>query len=114
MSRRIAVLVILSLVLVVACGDDDAETTTVPTTTTALITIVGFDFGDPISVTVGQTVTVRNDDGTPHTWTSADRLFDSGTIDTGDSFTYSFATPGTYAFLCEIHTAMTGMITVSD
>jgi plastocyanin len=114
--KRVMVLLIPLVLLVAACGDDDA-TTTVPapgdTAPTAVITISGFDFGDPISVTVGQTVEVRNDDGTPHTWTSTDGLFDSGPIAAGDSFTYSFAAPGVYPFMCEIHTSMTGEITVT-
>jgi plastocyanin len=109
------VLIIPLVLLVAACGDDDAATTTAPddSAPTAVITISGFDFGDPISVTVGQTVEVRNEDGTPHTWTSTDGGFDSGSIGAGDSFTYSFAAPGVYPFLCEIHTSMSGVITVT-
>ncbi|HAX81461.1 MAG TPA: amidase [Actinobacteria bacterium] len=111
------VLIIPLVLLVAACGDDDAATTTAPATggtaPTAVITISGFDFGDPISVTVGQTVEVRNDDGTPHTWTSTDGGFDSGPIGAGESFTHSFAAPGVYPFLCEIHTSMTGEMTVT-
>jgi plastocyanin len=103
------------VLLVAACGDDDATTTAAPDNSapTAVITISGFDFGDPIRVTVGQTVEVRNEDATPHTWTSTDGGFDSGPIAAGASFTHSFAAPGVYPFLCEIHTSMTGKITVT-
>jgi plastocyanin len=110
------VLIIPLVLLVAACGDDDAATTTAApddSAPTAVITISGFDFGDPISVTVGQTVQIRNEDGTPHTWTSTDGVFDSGSIGAGNSFTHSFAAPGVYPFLCEIHTSMTGEITVT-
>ena len=116
MLKRVMVLIIPLVLLVAACGDDDAATTTAApdnSAPTAVITISGFDFGDPISVTVGQTVEVRNEDGTSHTWTSTDGQFDSGPIGAGDSFTFLFAAPGVYAFLCEIHTSMTGEITVS-
>ena len=115
MMKRVMVLLIPLVLLVAACGDDDATTTAAPDNSApaAVITISGFDFGDPISVTVGQTVEIRNEDGTPHTWTSTDGLFDSGPIAAGDSFTYSFAAPGVYPFLCEIHTSMTGEITVT-
>ena len=115
MLKRVMVLIIPLVLLVAACGDDDAATTAAPANSapTAVITISGFDFGDPISVTVGQTLEVRNDDGTPHTWTSTDGLFDSGPIGAGDSFTFSFAAPGVYPFLCEIHTSMTGEITAT-
>lgn len=116
MLKRVMVLIIPLVLLVAACGDDDAAMTTAApddSASTAVITISGFDFGDPISVTVGQTVEVRNEDGTPHTWTSADGGFDSGSIGPGDSFTHSFAAPGVYPFLCEIHTSMTWEITVT-
>jgi plastocyanin len=116
MLKRVKVLIIPLVLLVAACGDDDAATTTAApddSAPTAVITISGFDFGDPISLTVGQTVEIRNEDGTPHTWTSTDGGFDSGPIGAGDSFTHSFAAPGVYPFLCEIHTSMTGEITVT-
>jgi plastocyanin len=87
-----------------ASGDDDP----------AEITISGFDFGDPITVESGSAVRVTNRDSTAHTWTSLDGLFDSETIEPGESFEFSFDTAGTFDFLCVIHPQMTGTITVSD
>ena len=57
MLKRVMVLIIPLVLLVAACGDDDAATTTAApdnSAPTAVITISGFDFGDPIRVTVGQ------------------------------------------------------------
>jgi plastocyanin len=81
---------------------------------TAVITISGFDFGDPTTVTTGSEVRVTNRDGTAHTWTSLAGLFDSGTIEPSKSFEFTFDTAGTFEFFCAIHPQMTGVITVSD
>lgn len=80
----------------------------------ANITISGFDFGAPIALAVGETVTIRNEDAVPHTWTSAEGLFDSGTLAEGGEFAFAFDQPGDYEFFCEIHPSMTGTITVTD
>jgi len=37
----------------------------------------------------------------------------SGTLATGDSFTFTFDEPGTYTYFCELHPQMTGTIVVS-
>lgn len=81
---------------------------------TAEIIISGFDFGDPITVGVGTEIRVTNRDTTAHTWTSLAGLFDSETIDPGESFEFTFDTAGTFEFLCVIHPQMTGTITVTD
>ena len=118
--RRItlALLTVLALVLT-ACGDDDDDTQQPSddggsSGSSAEIVIEDFDFGDPITVSVGDTVTVTNQDGASHTWTSDDEgVFDSGTISSGDSFEHTFDAAGTYGFFCAIHPSMTGTITVS-
>jgi len=57
----------------------------------------------------------------PHTITSptpgtTGATFDSGTLYEGQSFTHSFAAPGTYHYYCKIHGAsvMSGTITVTS
>ncbi len=69
---------------------------------------------DPISVVVGvnNTITWTNDDTMPHTVTSRTGLFDSGMIEPGSSWTYTFDTPGTYAYYCTLHPWMTGIVMV--
>jgi len=119
--RRILIPIAVLALTAAACGDDDAATTTTaapapteaPAGDAAVITIADFDFGEPLTVSVGQTVTIVNEDGAPHTWTSVDGVFDSGRLAGGDEFTFVFEEPGTYDFFCEIHPSMTGTITVT-
>lgn len=77
------------------------------------ITISGFAFSDPITVVAGTEVTVTNEDGAGHTWTSNDGLWDSGTLRGGDTFSFTFDAPGEYSFFCAIHPSMTGNLTVT-
>jgi plastocyanin len=67
-----------------------------------------------LTVTVGTRVTWLNRDDVPHTATSTTkpRHFDSGTLDTDDSFPYVFTKPGTYKYFCAVHPHMTGQIIV--
>ena len=78
------------------------------------VSIVDFAF-DSAAVTVeaGSTVTWTNDGDAPHTATAGDGTFDSGNLDPGESFSFTFDTPGTYAYSCSIHPNMTGTITVT-
>ncbi len=66
-----------------------------------------------LTAEVGQPVVFGNSDAAPHTVTSNDGLFDSGTFGAGGSFEISFDQPGSYEFFCSIHPSMTGSIDVS-
>ena len=68
----------------------------------------------PTSVTVkaGSTVTWTNMDEEPHTVVSTGGVFRSNALDTKDSFSFKFDTPGTYHFACSIHPRMVGTIVV--
>lgn len=112
-------LVLLTAVAACSGGSSDATTSTSapaqPSSTAATeatITIAGFAFSGPESVAVGEEVRVVNEDNTPHTWTSTDGEFDSGSLAGGDSFTHTFDEAGEYSFFCGIHPQMTGSITV--
>ena len=59
----------------------------------------------------GTEITWRNDDAAPHTAT-AQGAFDSGTLMTGDTFSYTFDSPGTFDYICTIHPFMKGRIVV--
>ena len=48
-----------------------------------------------------------------HTGTAADQSWDSGRLPIGATFSQTFADPGVYEFLCTIHPAMKGTITVN-
>lgn len=77
---------------------------------------------DPKTLTVhaGTTVVWTNEESgaVPHTVTSGtpgapSGMFDSGTLNPGQSFQFTFMTPGTVAYFCRIHGAMmTGVVNV--
>ena len=56
-----------------------------------------------ITVTAGTTVTWTNDDQVQHTVTWDDRSVDSGLMSQGETFQYTFDTPGTYGYYCIPH-----------
>lgn len=69
----------------------------------------------PASLTVnaGTTVKWTNKDPMAHTVTSDTGLFDSGGLATDATFSYTFATAGTYAYHCTYHTYMKASVTVN-
>lgn len=78
------------------------------------VAIVNFAF-DPavIDVKVGDTVTWTNKDSANHTVTSTDGSIQSGTMASGQSFSYTFETAGTFDYHCEFHANMSGKVVVS-
>jgi plastocyanin len=79
----------------------------------ASVTIKDFDFHPmAITVPVGATVTWKNLDGEPHTVTSTDGSFRSQALDEDDTYSFRFAKPGVYKYLCTIHPRMMASITV--
>jgi plastocyanin len=64
-------------------------------------------------VAAGALVTFSNGDSTTHTFTADGGAFDSGMTAPGQSYKHTFSTPGTFAFHCQIHSSMTGTITVT-
>jgi plastocyanin len=69
-----------------------------------------------MNVKTGTTVTWANDDdGLAHTVSSSDGSFDSGRIGSGETFTHTFDTAGTYSYQCMIHPqSMQGSVVASD
>ena len=65
-----------------------------------------------ITVKAGTTVTWTNEDDDSHTVASSSKLFKSKALDTGDKFSFTFTTPGTYAYICSVHPYMTGTVVV--
>ena len=65
-----------------------------------------------LTVAAGQTVVWRNSGLGPHTVTAASGAFNSGTMQTGATFSYTFSTPGTYSYECLIHPTMKGTVVV--
>ena len=66
-----------------------------------------------VTVPVGGSITWTNQDTAPHTATGLDReALQSGTIESGQSFTQTFETAGTIEYFCEFHPNMKGSIVV--
>ena len=55
-----------------------------------------------LTIAVGDSVKVVNDDSTHHTFTDSG-VFDSGDLGQGMTFTFRFTKAGTYAFVCSYH-----------
>ena len=65
-----------------------------------------------VTVKAGDTVTWVNHDDIPHTATSKTGVFRSKALDTDDKFSFTFTTPGSFAYFCALHPHMTGSIVV--
>ena len=66
-----------------------------------------------ITVAAGTAVTWTNKDAVTHNVTSNPALFSSGGMVQGATYTYTFATAGTYNYKCTIHPSMTGTVIVN-
>jgi plastocyanin len=81
------------------------------------VSIVDFAFTPKtITVPVGTTVRWTNNGNAPHTVTSTSspKAFDSGTLNSGDTFQHTFTTAGQFPYRCNIHPSMTGMVIVVE
>ena len=65
-----------------------------------------------IEISVGDTVTWHNYDSAPHTVTGDNGEFDSGNLNTDQTFSHTFTTAGTFTYHCNIHPNMKGTIVV--
>jgi len=78
--------------------------------------IRGFAFlPNDLTVKAGSSVTWLNCEppGTPsHTTTSNQNVWSSQLLAPGQAFTFTFATPGVFPYICAVHPFMTGRITV--
>ena len=126
-----AVAVLVAVFVAVGCGSSSsAATTSSPaapaasasagaTTSGASVTIQNFTF-TPSTLTIkpGTTVTWTNKDSVPHDVTSTNgpgvnatqtSLYTSGTLSTGQTFTFTYTKKGTYFYECKIHAAEPSM-----
>ena len=82
--------------------------------TTTVVSIDNFSFApQTLTVKAGTTVTWTNRDDIPHGIASSNNAFPKGkAMDTDDSYTFTFTTPGTYQYFCYLHPHMVGSIVV--
>jgi plastocyanin len=103
--RLLPLIVITSLMLAVPASAEDAS-----------IDVPDFKFSPKSStIDVGDTVTWNFKGPTQHTATSNRGQavkFDSGLIDAGKSFSFTFTKPGKFTFYCQPHPFMKGSVTV--
>jgi plastocyanin len=117
-DRRLVVLLVVPVVAAIAAGATFAFSSS--STVSAgggganRVQIQSFSFHPPaITVAPGSKVNVTNADQTTHTFSAVNGSFDSGDINGGTSVTITAPTkPGTYAYRCNIHQYMHGVMTV--
>lgn len=97
-------------------GDGAGTPVSSPTATNS-VTIKNFAFNNAqITVKKGTAVTWENNDSVAHTVTETDNQKgpDSGNLDPGKSYAFTFDTVGTYKYHCNYHSNMTGTVTVTE
>ena len=90
-------------------------TTTPPAAagTEKMIAIENMKFPAETDVAAGTKVTWMNHDAAPHTVTSMPSgPLKSGNIATGGTYSYTFNTPGTFKYVCDVHPDMQGTVVV--
>ena len=121
MSVRVYAL-LFSVICLSACGSTTSPSSTpdpAPAGSTT-ITIVSGASGltstaynpNPITVSVGTTVSWLNSDNTTHTSVANGGLFSSPNIAPNSRFNFTFTAAGSFPYRCTIHPNMVGTITV--
>ena len=106
--RTVAAALALAALALVVAGDGRAADPAVTT-----VVIDGFTFKpDVVTVKAGATIVWRNTDPVPHTATSKEAGFDSGSIAGGASWRYVAKKKGRFAYECTFHPIMKGEIVV--
>jgi plastocyanin len=134
-KRVIAVVVVILIIVAIAFGlsrnsnkntsnqntpssasSQSSQNNQTPTSTDS-VTIQNFAFlpGD-ITVKKGTTVTWTNKDSTAHSVNEMDgqKGPDSGDLNPGDKYTFTFNQSGTFKYRCNLHPEMLGTVTVTD
>jgi plastocyanin len=78
-----------------------------------VVTIDNFTFtATELTVAVGTTVKWVNHDDIPHSVVDKNKAFRSKALDTDDSYSFTFASAGTFDYFCGLHPHMVGKIIV--
>jgi len=87
---------------------------TAPVVGVTQVRIMGYTFMPRnIQVTAGTTVTWTNLDTAPHSVVFNNGMKDSGELQRGQTFSYTFTAPGTYTYYCDVHPYMTAQVVVT-
>ena len=88
-------------------------TIVVKPTTLHNVSIVDFAFSPQVdTITAGDSIKWTNNGLASHSSTSNTAVWDSDTLQPGESFTRQFNTLGSFPYHCKVHTFMTGTIVV--
>jgi plastocyanin len=113
-GRHLKALVITgALVVLAACSGSTTKAATPPPPNAAVTVVLHNIAFNPQTVTIkaGQTVAWKFDDGTiVHNVTF--NSFASNDLSSG-YYTHTFTAPGTYRYVCTIHSNMTGVVIVT-
>jgi plastocyanin len=107
--------ILIAVVLISGCtnyGASPAPSSPPPAGANA-VSIQNYAFSpSTLTVSAGTTITWTNQDSVSHTITSDSGAFDSGSIASGNTNSYTINTPGTYSYHCSIHPSMKASIIV--
>lgn len=110
----IACMAVLSAVAPISPNPRDVAAEAAIPAKGVVIKIANFDFGPKtITAPVGATVTWTNTDDDAHSVVADNKAFRSAPLDTGDSYSFTFAAAGTYGYHCGLHPQMVGKIVVT-
>ena len=106
---------VVAVAVTLTVTDDPGASAFGPSTGRPPITIKNFAFhSDHVTVKVGTPFMVINADDTTHTITSDQAsAFNTGDLAGGKTTSITVRSPGTYAYHCDIHNYMTGVITAT-
>lgn len=122
----IGVAVLAIALVLVGCSSAGTTTTTIPSGTpttgggaaggggaTVEVKMEGMAFSpQTVTIKVGDTVNWTNMDQPPHNAVAVDKSWQTSTFATGESGSVTFATAGTFPYICTIHPNMTGTVIV--
>jgi plastocyanin len=125
LGARLGVPVLVAGLALGGCGKDDKKANGVSTATSspggaalssdAAVQINNFEFKpQKVSVKSGTKVTWTNGDGAIHSIKDMSSLATpvSKELGKGDTFSITYAMPGSYSYICGIHNYMTGTVDV--
>lgn len=97
-------------------GAEYAQKSPAASAATVKVSIKNFAFAPtPLTVKKGTTVIWTNDDSAPHTVTSVSGgPLNSGTLSTGNTFSFVFSQAGSFDYFCTIHPTMKGRVIVTE
>jgi|SRR3989344_6956583 len=109
--KKILIIVALVIALSLVAGCNNAGNQDSTSTSTNSVEIKDFAFNPAtINIKAGTVVTWTNQDTAKHT-VKLDEI-ESPSLAKGQSWSYSFTTPGTYNYICSLHPSMKGKIIV--